>query len=112
MRKWDNRDKNEKAIMDGLRSNGWFVQPISHPVQKGVPDLLISKTEKRRKVTLVVEVKQGNRKLNRDQVRWKSRWQGEYVVGRTVQQTLNDCEAIFRGTYGKKTQKTIPDLWG
>lgn len=89
MRRAAQRDISESAIVTALRLLGWTVQPLS---QKDVPDLLMSRCG----VTVVAEIKTGNEPLRPGQARWWSRWQGEALIFRSVQDALLFHQSHFR----------------
>lgn len=81
MRRAAKRDLSEKLIVDVLRKCGWSVLQISVP---DGPDLFAARAGH----SVAIEVKTGKQKLRPGQERFKSAWQGEYVVLRNVDEAL------------------------
>ena len=69
MRRAAKRDTHETAIVKCLRLSGWSVEHLS---MRDAPDLLLGKNG----VTLLAEVKTGNKKLKPGQKKWHDEWKG------------------------------------
>ena len=81
-------DANQPAMVRELRAAGYSVAHI-HTVGKGCPDLLVGKRNR----TMVVEVKNGPKdKLTDDEIEWRDRWTGSYVVAWQAEQVMQAFE--------------------
>lgn len=89
---YNKRDGNEKEIVEALTADGWSVQPIMHPTDKGVPDLIAAKFGK----TIAVEIKVGDRKLETEQDDWRRWWQGQYIIARSPSQAVHLCQLFLQ----------------
>lgn len=88
MRRAARIDRNQPEIVRALRALGASVEPL-HTVGGGCPDLLVGF----RRITLLLEVKDGNRppserELTPDQVRWHSTWQGHKAIVTSVDEAV------------------------
>jgi hypothetical protein len=85
------RDSSEADIVATLRQLGWSVLQVS--VKDG-PDLFAAKRIYRSKFgehvlrCVAIECKTGTKKLKPGQEDFRSKWQGEYVVLRSVDDVL------------------------
>lgn len=96
MRRVARVDKNQKTIVDALRSIGASVQTL-HQVGKGVPDLLVGW----RGENYLLEIKnpsrpKSRRKLNGEQAEWTSTWKGQWARVETLDQAFAAIGAVVR----------------
>jgi hypothetical protein len=91
-RKAAKRDQSEKLIVETLRQLGWSVLQVS--VANG-PDLFAAKRQYRFSEhgehvlrTVAIECKTGKKKLKPGQEDFRSKWQGEYVICRSVEDVI------------------------
>lgn len=81
-------DRNQKAIVDGLRDYGCSVEEIKGR-KKGTPDLLVGFMG----MNLLIEVKpdvpdKRERNLKPDQVEWHFRWKGQVEVAHDLREAI------------------------
>jgi hypothetical protein len=91
-RKAAKRDQSERLVIETLKQLGWSVLQVS--VKDG-PDLFAAKRTKCSDPgvwwthrCVAIECKTGKRKLKPGQDAFRSNWQGEYVVCRSVDDVL------------------------
>ena len=86
-------DANQADIVLALRQVGATVQHL-HEVGRGCPDILVGF----RGVTLVLEIKDGNkapskRKLTKDEQNWHDDWRGQVDTVESIDDALNVLSA-------------------
>lgn len=86
-------DKNQPAIVNTLRANGWTVRH-THMVGHGFPDLVACKEH----VNVLIEVKSQGGKLNDNQKRFLSLWTGPVITVRSPKQAVDRCERLLAST--------------
>ena len=96
MRRAAKIDTNHPAIVAALRDIGCSVQSLA-VVGKGCPDLLVGWRHR----NLLLEVKDGNRapserRLTPDEDKWIDGWRGQVTVVLSVQDALEQVEALTR----------------
>jgi hypothetical protein len=92
-RKAAKRDQSERLVIETLKQLGWSVLQVS--VKDG-PDLFAARSIYRQNSrggpigsrTVAIECKTGKKKLKPGQEDFRSKWQGEYVVLRNVDDVL------------------------
>ena len=90
------RDKNERAIVQALRTAGATVTQLS---RTGAPDLLVGYNGQ----NFLIEVKSKHGKLNEYQELWHNTWQGQAAICHTPEQALAVIGCISkRGHVTKK----------
>lgn len=87
MRRAAKRDRVEVEIVRLLRASGFSVEFLSGD---GVPDLLCG----RGGLTVLIEVKTGNKKLRPSQVEWHDGWRGARPH---ILRSVDDAEAFVKG---------------
>lgn len=80
-------DGNQREIVDALVQVGCSVSSASE-VGDGFPDLVIGYLARSGPRCTVAEVKRPKGKLTDDQVRWRCKWVGPFVIFRTVDDAL------------------------
>jgi len=85
------RDDHEPLIIKALEDCGCSVEKLS---QRGVPDLLVGVATQHGRRNLLIEIKRPRGRLTADQVEWRARWRGQYVVVRTVDEALRAVGVI------------------
>jgi len=71
------RDANEKEIVRELESHGLSVYRLDKPL-----DLLVGYDKR----NFLVEVKMPDKDLNKKQVEFVDKWQGQFIIIRTIEQ--------------------------
>lgn len=84
MRRAAKIDNNQTEIVDELRAAGYSVQSLA-AIGKGCPDLAVAKLG----ITILVEVKDVNGKLNEQQKAFFQSWKGICIVARSAQDVLD-----------------------
>ena len=90
------RDRNHKEIADALMAAGCSVWDAAH-VGGGFPDLVVGRVIGRRRVTYLLEVKDGTlppsrRALNDAERAWHDAHLGQRAVVLSVEDALRACE--------------------
>jgi Holliday junction resolvase len=80
-------DENQAKIVEALRECGWSVLDL-HMVGHDCPDLVVGKLGQ----MCFVEVKTEKGKLTKGQMEFMQKWRGHIVIGRTPEQTVDECE--------------------
>ena len=91
-------DDNQKQVTDDLRTMGYSVW-LTHELGKGAPDMVVGKGD----INLLVELKRDDKsKLNADEERFHSRWQGPIMVARSAGEVHAEMQRLLnREQYGK-----------
>lgn len=89
-------DKNQREVVNRLRSLGFSVQLLSG-VGKGCPDLLIGWHGQ----NFLIELKSGKKWTTEDEANWLSEWKGQAAVCTTVDEILAAIVAnVFSASNG------------
>ena len=83
------RDANEPEIIAALEFAGATVD--QNPIGGGKPDLDCGY----KKANYKLEVKMPNGKLNKKQVEWHGKWQGQVAIVRTPEEALKAIGAVI-----------------
>lgn len=95
---WARRiDANQGSVVSYLRALGWSVF-ITSPLGRGFPDLVVGCPG----FTAVVEIKDGSkrpseRKLTEDEVTFRERWTGNYILATGPEDAAKQLEELARG---------------
>ncbi len=85
-------DKNQTEIVAGLRKAGYSVLSLAS-LAKGCPDILVGK----RSCNVLLEIKYGKGKLNKQQLDWHDAWCSPVHVVRSIGEAL-----IVMGLYTRR----------
>lgn len=80
-------DRNQAAIVEGLRLCGYSVQSLA-PMGHGVPDLLVGCNDGG---NLLFEIKSDKGELTDDQIKWARGWNGPVYIVRSLDEALRRC---------------------
>ena len=87
-------DANQADIVDCLRAAGFTVVPI-HRIGQGVPDLLVGYQG----VNVLLEVKDGDKLLTDDELKWHANWCGQVDIVRSSEGAMR---AVLLATWRVK----------
>ncbi len=76
-------DKNQTEIVAGLRKAGYSVLSLAS-LGRGVPDILVASPTR----TMLMEIKEGKHKLNKQQMAWHNKWPALVYVVRSLEDAL------------------------
>ncbi len=85
-------DKNQSEIVAGLRQAGYSVLSLA-PLGKGVPDIIVGS----RTGNVLMEIKYGKGKVNKQQLDWHDAWCSPVHVVRSIGEAL-----IVMGLYTRR----------
>jgi hypothetical protein len=84
MRRAARVDANQSDIVQALRDLGATVQCL-HTLGQGCPDLLVGFRGR----NLLLEVKNGNKRVTYDEANWQAVWQGQVAVVHSMDEALS-----------------------